>query len=137
MSKGELSLMEVNRHITRFNYRTFFPYPQAMRAFIEANFKMMDLNGDGVIGVEEFRYNCIQRLATDDIKVVDDAFNQLLNVSQKTKRFSALHDNKLSPISNLQSIGKVFHVARLRELSFWSFQIKNSKARTTNFGFSA
>lgn len=58
-----------------------------MRAFIEANFKMMDLNGDGVIGVEEFRYNCIQRLATDDIKVVDDAFNQLLNVSSKQEAF--------------------------------------------------
>lgn len=35
----------------------------------------------GVIGVEEFRYNCIQRIATDEIKVVDEAFNNLLNVS--------------------------------------------------------
>lgn len=52
-----------------------------MRAFIEANFKMIDVDSDGLIGVQEFRYNCIQRLATDDIKVVDDAFNQLLNVS--------------------------------------------------------
>lgn len=54
---------------------------QAMRAFIEANFKMMDINADGVIGIEEFRYTCIQRLAVADIKVVDDAFNLLLNVS--------------------------------------------------------
>lgn len=53
-----------------------------MRAFIEANFKMMDLNTDGVIGIEEFRYNCIQRVATDEIKVIDEAFNQLLNVSK-------------------------------------------------------
>jgi hypothetical protein len=53
-----------------------------MRAFIEANFKMMDLDGDGCIGLAEFRYNCIQRIATDDIKIVDDAFNQLLNVSR-------------------------------------------------------
>lgn len=52
-----------------------------MRAFIEANFKMMDVNADGVIGLEEFRYNCIQRIATDDIKIVDEAFNNLLNVS--------------------------------------------------------
>jgi hypothetical protein len=67
-----------------------------MRAFIEANFKMMDVNSDGVIGLEEFRYNCIQRIATDDIKVVDDAFNSLLNVSYlKAKNFSfpCLHDN--------------------------------------------
>lgn len=52
-----------------------------MRAFIEANFKMMDLNGDGVITLEKFRYNCIQRLAVDEIDEVDDAFNHLLNVS--------------------------------------------------------
>jgi Ca2+-binding EF-hand superfamily protein len=52
-----------------------------MRAFIEANFKMMDINSDGVIGIEEFRYTCIQRLAVGDIKIVDDSFNQLLNVS--------------------------------------------------------
>lgn len=52
-----------------------------MRAFIEANFKMMDIDGDGLVGVNEFRYNCIQRIATDEIAVVDEAFNQLLNVS--------------------------------------------------------
>lgn len=65
-----------------------------MRAFIEANFKMMDVNSDGVIGLEEFRYNCIQRIATDDIKIVDDAFNSLLNVSNLAKSFSPLrlHD---------------------------------------------
>lgn len=56
--------------------------PQAMKAFIEANFKMIDIDGDGVVGVNEFRYNCIQRLATDDIKVVDEAYNQLVNVSK-------------------------------------------------------
>lgn len=58
-----------------------------MRAFIEANFKMIDVDSDGLIGVQEFRYNCIQRLATDDIKVVDDAFNQLLNVSFEKSLF--------------------------------------------------
>lgn len=54
-----------------------------MKAFIEANFKMVDLNGDGIISGEEFRYNCITRIAVDDIKVVDDAFQRLLNVSTK------------------------------------------------------
>jgi Ca2+-binding EF-hand superfamily protein len=52
-----------------------------MKAFIEANFKMIDLNGDGIINAEEFRYNCITRIAVDEIKVVDDSFNTLLNVS--------------------------------------------------------
>lgn len=55
-----------------------------MKAFIEANFKMVDLNGDGIISGEEFRYNCITRIAVDDIKVVDEAFNRLMNVSPAT-----------------------------------------------------
>jgi Ca2+-binding EF-hand superfamily protein len=58
-------------------------FPQAMKAFIDSNFRLMDINTDGVIGIEEFRYNAIQRLATDNIKIVDDAFNSLLNDNDK------------------------------------------------------
>ncbi|KAJ2940416.1 hypothetical protein O0L34_g96 [Tuta absoluta] len=54
-------------------------FPQAMKAFIESNFRMIDINTDGVIGVEEFRYDCIQRMVVDDVKLIDDAFNSLLN----------------------------------------------------------
>lgn len=56
-------------------------FPQAMRAFIEANFRMIDINSDGVMGVEEYRYDCVQRMVVEEIKVIDDAFNSLLNVS--------------------------------------------------------
>lgn len=68
-------------------FHHLYPWPpsdrkQTMKAFIEANFKMVDLNGDGIISGEEFRYNCITRIAVDDIKVVDEAFNRLMNVSQ-------------------------------------------------------
>lgn len=51
-----------------------------MKAFIEANFNMIDFDGDGVIGAKEFRYNCITRIAVENIQVVDDAFNKLLDV---------------------------------------------------------
>ncbi|CAD7086052.1 unnamed protein product [Hermetia illucens] len=54
-------------------------FPQAMKAFIETNFKMMDLNGDGVITKDEFRYNCITRIAIEDIEPVDEAFDNLLS----------------------------------------------------------
>lgn len=73
-----------------------------MRAFIEANFKMMDVNSDGVIGLEEFRYNCIQRLATDDVKVVDDAFNQLLNVSQNRIKFFSIASPSIEKVFALR-----------------------------------
>lgn len=56
-------------------------FPQAMKAFIESNFKMIDINDDGVMGIEEFRYDCVQRMVLEDIKVIDDAYNTLLNVS--------------------------------------------------------
>lgn len=53
-----------------------------MKAFIEANFKMIDIDSDGVIGTKEFRYNCITRVAVDNIQTVDDAFDKLLDVNK-------------------------------------------------------
>lgn len=52
-----------------------------MKAFIEANFKMIDIDNDGIIGAKEYRYNCITRIAIEDIQVVDDAFDKLLDVN--------------------------------------------------------
>lgn len=52
-----------------------------MKAFIEANFKMMDGDGDDLVSKNEFRYNCISRIAVDDVKTIDEAFDKLLNVS--------------------------------------------------------
>lgn len=53
-----------------------------MKAFIETNFRAIDINTDGVIGIEEYRYDCIQRMVVEDIKEIDDAFNSLLTVSE-------------------------------------------------------
>jgi len=52
-----------------------------MRAFIESNFKLLDIDSDGIVGVKEYRYNCITRVAIDDITPIDKAFETLLNVS--------------------------------------------------------
>lgn len=43
---------------------------------------MIDIDGDGIVGAKEFRYNCITRIAVENIQVVDDAFDKLLDVSQ-------------------------------------------------------
>ncbi|XP_059048698.1 sarcoplasmic calcium-binding protein, alpha chain [Achroia grisella] len=60
-------------------------FPQALKAFIESNFKTIDINQDGVIGIEEFRYDCIQRMVVEEIKVIDDAFSSLLNDDDRKK----------------------------------------------------
>uniref|UniRef100_A0A1B0GQ45 Uncharacterized protein n=1 Tax=Phlebotomus papatasi TaxID=29031 RepID=A0A1B0GQ45_PHLPP len=73
-------VMFTQNKINPFLYSTS---SKAMKAFIEANFKMIDLNSDGIINLEEYRYNCITRIAVDDIKVVDEGFNRLLNVLMK------------------------------------------------------
>ncbi|KXJ70436.1 hypothetical protein RP20_CCG023642 [Aedes albopictus] len=52
---------------------------QAMKAFIDAHYQMMDINNDGLVSIEEYRYNCISRIAMDDIKKVDDSYNQLVS----------------------------------------------------------
>lgn len=41
---------------------------------------MMDFDGDGIVGAKEFRYNCITRIAVENIQVVDEAFDKLLDV---------------------------------------------------------
>lgn len=52
-----------------------------MKMFIDSSFKMVDLNDDGIIAADEYRYNCVTKFAIDDIEVIDDAFDNLLSVS--------------------------------------------------------
>lgn len=61
--------------------RRYEDFPQALKMFIDSNFKMVDMNDDGVIAADEYRFNIITKFAIDDVEVVDDAFNNLLNVS--------------------------------------------------------
>lgn len=37
--------------------------------------------GDGSIGANEFRFDCVNRMAYKSVKDLDDAFDKLLNVS--------------------------------------------------------
>ncbi|XP_020285914.1 sarcoplasmic calcium-binding protein 1 isoform X2 [Pseudomyrmex gracilis] len=59
--------------------RSFNDFPQAMKKFIDSHFKIIDINEDGVIGAEEFRYDCISRIAVDNIDILDKAYQNLLN----------------------------------------------------------
>lgn len=59
--------------------KKYADFPQAMKAFIKSQFQLIDVDGDGIVGAKEFRYNCITRIAVESIQVVDDAFNKLLD----------------------------------------------------------
>lgn len=68
-----------------------------MKAFIDAHYQMMDINNDGLVSIEEYRYNCISRIAMDDIKKVDDSYNQLVSVSISSR----LNDGEAWSISSM------------------------------------
>ena len=42
----------------------------------------MSVPEDGVIGAEEFRYDCASRIAVDNVDILDKAYQSLLNVSE-------------------------------------------------------
>ncbi|XP_015181929.1 PREDICTED: sarcoplasmic calcium-binding protein 1 [Polistes dominula] len=66
----------VQRSCVGRDYRDF---PQAMKMFIDSHFKIVDLNDDGVIAADEFRYNCVTRIAVDNVNILDEAYQNLLN----------------------------------------------------------
>lgn len=51
------------------------------KPFLDSNFKMVDINDDGIIDADEYRFSCITKYPIDDVDVVDDAFKSLLNVN--------------------------------------------------------
>jgi len=51
--------------------------PACLKTFISVMFKTIDIDGDGSIGIEEYRQDCVKRMAYSNIKELDDAFNKL------------------------------------------------------------
>ncbi len=48
--------------------------------------------GDGSIGIEEFRYDCVTRMAYPDIKGLDEAFNKIAESENLTlERYKDLY----------------------------------------------
>jgi len=59
--------------------KSYGEFPTAFKSFIANNFKTIDVNGDGIVGVDEYRLDCVSRAAFSDIKEIDDAFDALLS----------------------------------------------------------
>jgi len=70
----------IQNHCVGKSYKDF---PKAFKAFIDGHFRTVDVNGDGNIGIDEFRMDCVQRMAYKTIEELDASFEKLLNDEDK------------------------------------------------------
>jgi len=63
--------------------KSYDSFPPMFRVFIENQFRSIDINGDGLIGVDEYRLDVITRMAFMDIKEIDDAYDKLVTDADK------------------------------------------------------
>jgi len=60
-------------------------FPAAFRYAIDGFFKTIDVDGDGTVGLDEYRSDCVKRMAYKSIGELDDAYNKLLSDDDKKK----------------------------------------------------
>ncbi|XP_043216112.1 sarcoplasmic calcium-binding protein 1-like isoform X3 [Amphibalanus amphitrite] len=101
--------------------KPFDAFPGALKAFISSHFGTVDVNGDGLVGVEEYRVDCCSRQAYSDIKEIDDAYNKLCSAEDKKKggidlkRFQELYAQFIGNPD--ETIGAVYLFGPLQELN--------------------
>ncbi|XP_071526115.1 sarcoplasmic calcium-binding protein 1 isoform X3 [Panulirus ornatus] len=81
---GEVTIDEFKQAVQNVCVgKAFCTFPSAFKSFIANQFKSVDINGDGLVGVDEFRLDCISRSAFSNIKEIDDAYNKLCTDEDK------------------------------------------------------
>jgi Ca2+-binding EF-hand superfamily protein len=65
--------------------KKFEQFPQSLKHAINCKFHATDLNGDGKVSLEEYRMDCVNRSAFQDIQEIDDCFNKLVTDEDKAK----------------------------------------------------
>lgn len=65
--------------------KKFDLFPQSLKHSINCKFHSTDLNGDGLVSLEEFRIDCVTRSAFTEITDIDDCYSKLLNDGDKAK----------------------------------------------------
>jgi len=63
--------------------KDYASFPPAFKVFIENQFKSIDIDGDGSVGLNEYRQDCITRGAFLDIAEIDDAYNAMATAEEK------------------------------------------------------
>merc|ERR1711936_566667 len=81
---GEVSVEEFKKGIGKSrkgnNYSSF---PQAFKFFIDSSFRTIDVDGDGSVGLDEYRSDCVKRMAYKSIQELDAAYEKLLTEADK------------------------------------------------------
>jgi len=81
---GEVSTEEFTKGIEMScKGKAFADLPTAFKFFIDAQFRTIDVDGDGSVGLTEFRVDCVNRMAYKNIADLDAAYNKLLNDEDK------------------------------------------------------
>merc|ERR1711971_1548234 len=81
---GEVSSEEFIKGIdSSCTGKSFNELPNAFTFFIDASFRTIDVDGDGSVGLTEFRVDCVNRMAYKSIGDLDAAYNKLLNDEDK------------------------------------------------------
>merc|ERR1712113_66977 len=70
---GEVSGEEFKKAIqTHCQGKQFADMPGAFKAFVDVYFRTIDVDGDGTVGLTEFRVDCVNRMAYKSIGELDD-----------------------------------------------------------------
>merc|ERR1712126_769190 len=83
---GEVSTDEFEKAIKdNCMGKKYTDMPAAFRQCIEGFFKTIDVDGDGTVGLDEYRSDCVKRMAYKSIQDLDAAYEKLLSDDDKAK----------------------------------------------------
>jgi len=81
---GEVSTDEFIKGVEKSaKGKVFNELPAAFKHFIQDQFRTIDVDGDGSVGLTEFRVDCVNRMAYKTIGELDAAYEKLLNDEDK------------------------------------------------------
>jgi Ca2+-binding EF-hand superfamily protein len=81
---GEVSVEEFNKGLKSVAVgKPFSELPEGFKHFIDAVFRSIDVDGDGSVGINEFRTDCVQRMAYKTIGELDASYEKLLTAEDK------------------------------------------------------